>query len=276
MQQTVITPDQERYFYDHEYRKFLSVPNDALRIDRGVLEKNLSNPSHPFYERSKLYRGAMRALEFEPLKGRKILDYGCGPADFGVWMATEGADVTILDISPVAIQLGLKRAESSGVRVRGVAANAVSLPMFSNGEFDTVFACAALHHTLKYPGAVEELARVMKPNALLVLCETWGANPLLGLARRFRATAAQEPKEQGEAIILSPSELRLLYSHFDSIHPEFMNLFAMAKRYFRGAFGNCFVRSFVHLLEQLDSDVLATFPAFRAWCGEVVITARRR
>src|ERR1039457_3945609 len=54
---------------------------------------------------------AAAALEAEPLRGRRILDYGCGPADFGLWLATEGADVTLLDLSPVAIELAVKRSE---------------------------------------------------------------------------------------------------------------------------------------------------------------------
>lgn len=272
----MITADQERTYFDHFYAQFLSLPNDALRMDRAVLERNLGDPSHPFYERQRLYGASMRALENEPLKARKVLDYGCGPADFGIWMATEGADVTILDISPAAVELGLRRARVSGVDIRGIAADAAHLPMVATGEFDVVFACAALHHTLKYPGALEELARVMKPGARLILCETWGANPLLALARKLRAAIAREPEEQGEDIVLSSSELRLLAPFFDDVHLDFMNFLAMGKRCFRGSFTSRAVRSLVHLLEMLDDGILALCPFLRPYCGEVVVTARRR
>ena len=60
-------------------------------------------------------RNDMAALEEEPLKGKRVLDYGCGPADFGIWMATESAEVTLLDLSPLAVELGLKRARASEV-----------------------------------------------------------------------------------------------------------------------------------------------------------------
>jgi len=272
----VITADREREFYDGHYGKFLSLPDDALRVDRAVLERNLEDPSHPSYERRRLYRAVIRELECEPLKGRRVLDYGSGPADFGIWMAIEGADVTLLDISPAAIEVGLRRARSSAVEIRGIAANAVHLPMLSDGEFDLVFACAALHHTLKYPGAVEELARVIKPGGRLVLCETWGGNPFLGLARRVRASMAAEPEAQGEAIILSGAKLRLLHPFFNDIEIDFVNLLAMAKRCFRGSFKRDYVRAFLDFLERLDAGILAIFPAMRPWCGEAVITARRR
>src|SRR5947209_1468977 len=159
----------------------------------------------------------MRALEAEPLRNKNVLDYGCGSADFGIWMATEGTHVTLLDLSPSAIELGLKRAHASGVAVRGVAADASCLPMLGSGEFDLVFACAALHHTLKYPGAVEEIARIMKPGARLVLCETWGGNPLLNVARRIRAKLGGEAEEQGEDIIFSRRQMSALLPFFDTL-----------------------------------------------------------
>ncbi len=270
------TIEQERAFYDANYARFLTLPDHALRVDRAVLEKCLSDPAHPFYERQRLYRASMAALDRASLRGSRVLDYGCGPADFGVWMATEGADVTLLDLSPAAVELGRRRASASGVVVRGVAADAMRLPMFEEGEFDLVFACAALHHTLKYGDAVGELARVMKPAARLVLCETWGGNPLLNAARRIRASAAGEAEEQGEEIILSRTELRALDPWFDSLVVEPLNLFAMGKRLLRGHLVNPVARGAISVLETIDRAVLGMVPGLREWCGEAVITARRR
>lgn len=273
----MITPEQEQAFYDRQYEAFLALPDHALRLDRAVLEKNLNDPAHPFYERRRLYRAAMAALEEDPLPGRRVLDYGCGPADFGIWMATERAEVTLLDLSPKAIELGLRRAAASGVarRVKGVAADAAKLDMFADQAFELVFACASLHHTLKYPGAVEELARIMKPGARLVLCETWGANPLLNLARRLRARAAGELKEQGEDIILDPRELRRLEPYFGGFNLRLLNLLAMGKRLLRGRLNSAPARAAVRALESADAGLLGLCPPLRRWCGEAVIVARR-
>ena len=271
----MISFDQEREFYDSQYAQFLSLPDHALRIDRRVLLGNLDNPAHPFYERRRLYASAMQALSAAPLAGQNVLDYGCGPADFGLWLATEGACVTVLDLSPAAIELALKRARASGVSVRGIAAHAARLDMLRDGEFDLVFACAALHHTMKYPGAVEELARIMKPGARLVLCETWGGNPLLNAVRRFRARCAGELEDQGEGIILARRDLRTLHPFFSDVRVQPLNLLAMAKRLLRGRFEAAWARFFVHTLEAADSALLACVPPLKNWCGEAVITARR-
>jgi SAM-dependent methyltransferase len=272
----VITPEAERAFYDSQYAQFLALPDHALRIDRQVLEGNLDNPAHPFYERRLLYRAAMRALVAEPARGKQVLDYGCGPADFGLWLATEGACVTLLDLSPAAIELGLKRARASAVTVRGVAADASRLDMLRDGEFDLVFACAAVHHTLKYPGALAELARIMRPGARLVLAETWGGNPILNMARRFRARTAGEAEEQGEGILFSRAELRMLDPFFADVQVEHLNLLAMGKRALRGRFLSSWSRLLMRSLESMDAVLLATAAPLRNWCGEAVITGRRR
>ena len=272
----MITSDSEREFYDGHYAQFLSLPDHALRVDRKILEASLENPAQPFYERRILYRATMRALETEPLRGRRILDYGCGPADFGLWLATEGADVTLLDLSPAAIELALKRARASAVAVRGIAAGASRLNMLGDGEFDLVFACAALHHTLKYPGALEELARIMRPGARLVLAETWGGNPLLKAARKVRARMAGEAEEQGEGMIFSRHELRALDPFFAGLRVEPVNLLAMAKRVLRGRFERSWARLAVRTLESIDRALLAVAPPLRYWCGEAVVTGRRR
>jgi ubiquinone/menaquinone biosynthesis C-methylase UbiE len=274
----VITSEQERKFYDGKFREFLRLPDGALRTNRQVMLGNYDDPQNPYYERRALYRAAMRALEAEPLQGRRVLDYGCGTADFGVWMATEGAEVTLLDLSPAAIELGLRRAVASGAaeRVKGVAADASRLDVFDDESFDLVFACASLHHTMKYPGAVEELARVMRPGARLVLCEPWGGNPMLNWLRRLWAACSGEEEAQGEDIIMSPRELRQLEPWYGEFHVEHLNLLAMAKRMLRGRFGKAWARAVLRALEIADRAVLAVCPPLKNWCGESIITARRR
>src|SRR5262249_50848736 len=149
------------------------------------------------------------------------------------------------------------------------------LDMLPDSEFDLVFACAALHHTLKYPGALEELARIMKPGARLVLCETWGGNPLLNAARRVRATLGGEAEEQVEDIIFSRRHMPLLAPYCSDLRAATMNLTAMGKRLLRGRFERAWARRVLGGLEAFDRALLAIAPPLHNWCGEAVITGRR-
>ncbi|HXG32030.1 MAG TPA: class I SAM-dependent methyltransferase [Bryobacteraceae bacterium] len=269
--------DEERRFFDEFYRRLLSCPDHALIGDLAAFRRFLDDPQHPFFERRRLYAAALGRLLETPVRDLNVLDYGCGPGDWGVMLATEGANVTLLDLSPAAIELGLRRARANGVahRVRGIARDASDLSCFRDAEFDLVFAGAALHHTLKYPNSLEELARVVKAGGRLVLAETYGNNPLLNLARRLRARWSREPAEQGEEIVISDREIAQLRRYFSSVEVQPLNLLAMAKRLCRGRFGSAAVRATLGALEAADEFLLQCWPGLRRYCGEVVIAARK-
>ena len=270
-----VTTEQERAFFDRVYAQHLSRPDHELVVNRRIMLAALDDPSQPVWERRRLYRRVWEELARLPLGEMNVLDYGCGPGDWGVLLATEGARVTLLDLSPAAIELGLRRAKASGVadRVRGVARDGSNLDCFADGEFDLVFAGAALHHVLKYGPAVDELVRVIAPGGRLVLAETLGNNPLLNAARRLRARLAGEEEAQGEGILIGDPEIEMLRRRFRRVEVYPMNLLAMAKRLFRGRFTRRGVRSFLTALEAADRFLLGRFPSLGRYCGEAVIVA---
>lgn len=241
------------------------------------MRRTLSDPAEPVFERRRLYLAVLDYLLALPLQGAQALDYGCGPSDWGVFLATEGAQVSLLDLSPAAVELGLRRAAASGVahRVRGFARDASNLSCFADGQFDLVFASAALHHTLKYPNALDELVRVIRPGGTLLLAETYNNNPMLSAARRLRARIEGEQEEQGEEIILCDREIKLLRGAFRKVDLRELNLLAMGKRLLRGRFGNAWARGTVRALEAADQVLLAAAPPLRRYCGEVVVIATR-
>jgi SAM-dependent methyltransferase len=269
------TADKEREFYNRVYARHLTRPDHELAINREVMLASLDDPAQTIWERRRLYLKVWTELLAEPLAGARVLDYGCGPGDWGVLLATEGARVTLLDLSEAAIELGLRRAKASGVadQVTGEARDASDLSCFADGQFDLVFGSASVHHTLKYGNAFQELVRVIRPGGRLVLAETLGNNPVLNGARRGRAWAAREPEDQGEEIIVGDREIALLRSEFAEVTVTPLNLLAMAKRLFRGRFEKRWVRQTIRVLEGSDDRLLRWFPSLGRYCGEASIVA---
>ena len=272
-----ITTTQEQQFYDSAYAVHREVPDDALRTNRESMLRDLNQPTGAFFERRKLYSAVLRVLLSEPLARRTVLDYGCGVGEWGVLMATEGARVALLDLSPVAIEIGLRRAAANGVAhaVQGYARDASDLSCFADGEFDLIYASAALHHTLKYPNALAELLRVLRPGGKLILAETYGNNPILNGMRRLRWRLSRQPEEAGEDIILGDRQLAMLRVHFSRVDVTPMNLLGMAKRLFRGRFQSRAVRATLAFLEAVDSRLLKTLPPLGRYCGEVLVVAEK-
>jgi SAM-dependent methyltransferase len=272
-----ITADQERGFYDRVYSQFLDAPDHALVCSRKTLETDLANPAQPIYERRLLFETVLKALLAEPIAGCSVLDYGCGTGEWGLVLASEGAMVACLDLSPVAIQVVLRRAAASGVegRVRGEARDASDLSCFRNEEFDLIFASAAIHHTLKYPNALDELLRVLKPGGRLILAETYGNNRLLNIARRLGWRLRLQPAESGEDILFDDEHVRILRGRLAEVELTPLNLLAMLKRLLRGRFTSGIARFSMSALEAADRVLLGAVPYLRRYCGEVVVIGRK-
>ena len=78
---------------------------------------------------------------------------------------------TLLDISASNLRLGKRLAEEQGLPTGGtrlVAGDFHQLP-FEDGQFDCVFICSAVHHTMRWEKLLEELIRVTAPGGLLLL-----------------------------------------------------------------------------------------------------------
>ncbi len=266
----------EKAFYEERYAPFLAFSPDDLRFSPGLFLEDLSNPAKNVYERFDLYAATLRLLSSLSLRGKTVLDYGCGTGDFGLWMATaEGAHVTFLDLSENAVQLCLRRAEVSGVAdlCSGVARDASDLSCFADNSFDLVFGCASLHHTIKYAGAWNELLRVLKPQGMLVLTETYGNNALLNALRRWNWKREGVAEEQGEDVIFNHEHVTLLQASFREVTLIPMGLLAMAKRGLRGRLHQALPRALFLALREVDRGLLAAVPPLKRYCGEVLVVA---
>jgi hypothetical protein len=70
--------------------------------------------------------------------------------------------------------------------------------------------------------------------------------------------------------------LQALDPFFAELRVEPLNLLAMAKRLLRGRLERPWARTALRRLETIDSALLAVVPPLRNWCGEAVVTGRRR
>src|SRR5215218_6106134 len=91
------------------------------------------------------------------LRGKCVLDYGCGHGMAAVVLARAGAAVTAFDLSPGYVAEARERAAACGVATQCVVADGEHLP-FPDASFDAVWGNAILHH-LDLTRAGRELRR---------------------------------------------------------------------------------------------------------------------
>jgi SAM-dependent methyltransferase len=90
---------------------------------------------------------------------RRVLDAGCGTADFAALIAAP--EVVCVDVSPAAVE----QARSRGLRAE--VAEIERLP-FADGEFDTVTCNWVLYHLEDVDAGLAEIARVLRPGGRFV------------------------------------------------------------------------------------------------------------
>jgi SAM-dependent methyltransferase len=190
-----------------------------------------------------------------PLRGRAVLDYGCGHGMAAVVFARAGATVTAFDLSPGYVAEAEARAKTNGVAVRFAVADAEELP-FADASFDAVWGNAILHHLdLRRAGA--ELYRVLKPDGVAVFCEPWGGNPLLSFARRWLPYPGKDRTPDERPLV--KADLSPLREFFPTLTFEGHQLFAMVARAVRS-------RTVSRCLGVVDRGFLAVVPPLRNWC----------
>src|SRR5436190_1018436 len=151
----------------------------AAERQRSLTRADLVFDDGAFLDHETWIRSAVAAMG--SLRGKAVLDYGCGHGMAAVVFARAGADVTAFDLSPGYVAEAQDRADANGVAVEFAVLNAEELP-FADESFDAVWGNAILHH-LDLNRAGAELHRVLKPGGVAVFCEPWGGNPLLQFAR---------------------------------------------------------------------------------------------
>ena len=121
-------------------------------------------------ERGPFNAGYERPATFELLgdvRGRRVLEAGCGAGPLTQLMIEAGAEVTAFDVSPGMVALATERLEG---RARLLVAD-VSAPLdFASDEsVDLVVGSLVMHYVERWEPVLQEFRRVLRPGGAVVL-----------------------------------------------------------------------------------------------------------
>ncbi|NJL28447.1 MAG: class I SAM-dependent methyltransferase [Thermoanaerobaculia bacterium] len=153
-----------------------------------------TSPSRPRSKRPPRSKTASSSAGWVDLRGRRLLDVGCGLGESSVYFALRGAEVTATDLSPEMVELTRRLAHHHGVEVEGVVSAAETLEV-EPAAFDLVYAANVLHHVGSKEGFFAQIHRALKPGGRFFSWDPLAYNPVINVYRRM-ATEVRTPDER--------------------------------------------------------------------------------
>ena len=192
--------------YDAHAREWLEQnPDDAKRGDFEGFDPRIL----------KSFRFCYALLKKE-IKGKKVLDYGCGNGVHLPFLAEHAAEVVAIDLSGPSLAIAAERLKKSGheKNVSLVTMDCEKLD-FPDNSFDMIFD-GGTFSSIDLDRALPELARVLKPGGCLIGIETLGHNPLANLNRVLNKKSGKRT-EWAASHIVRISDVSRIKKYFDDV-----------------------------------------------------------
>ncbi|HEX9702838.1 MAG TPA: class I SAM-dependent methyltransferase [Rhodospirillales bacterium] len=158
----------------HDIQAFWGALYDSLYddVDRSLNRERLIEAIGALEDMFRLrHHMAVVEMPLAELKGKRVLEIGCGAGGHSALFARHGAVVTAVDITEkrvaaTAAKFRLLGADADGCRA--MQADAEALP-FVDASFDIVYSNGVLHHTRDIQKALDEAFRMLRPGGLAVI-----------------------------------------------------------------------------------------------------------
>lgn len=223
---------------------------ESVILDKDAFDYNFSN--------MKFYSITNKSEEFQYnwlkkrcVPGVKVLDFGCGNGENGIYAAQCGAEAIGIDISPEGVANANLNAKQAGVedhcRFETMDGENMS---FSDNSFDLAVEYGVLHH-VDLDKAMMELNRVLKPDGEMICVEALRHNPLIHWYRKKTPHLRTEWETEH---ILGVESLKIVEKYFHNIDVKFFHLAVLAAVPFRKV--SFFFKPVCTLLNTVDSLLL--------------------
>ncbi len=140
--------------------------------------------THSPYVYFAMHHDLMKALDL--LRGKNVLELGCGTGKLSVFLAQQGAKTMGVDVSPNLIEASRLLAQVNGVECGFQVANITELP-YEKNSYDIVVGISILHHLSErdVAKALQEAHKVLKDGGKAIFYEPVENSRLFDLVQKI-------------------------------------------------------------------------------------------
>ncbi|MEO5959778.1 MAG: class I SAM-dependent methyltransferase, partial [Opitutaceae bacterium] len=217
------------------------------------------------------------------LRGKELLDIGCGLGEASVYFALEGARVTATDVSPGMCDATRRLAEANRATLTTHVSAAEDLRLGAR-QFDVIYTGNTLHHA-DLEATMDRLLPHLRADGTFVSWDPVAYNPLINLYRRI-ATQVRTPDEHP----LRLRDVRSIASRFAIVEVRWFWLTTLLvfvcmvavqgrnpnrERFWKKVVDEADDWAWLYRpLERFDRVLLKCLPFLRPLCWNVVIVGR--
>ena len=263
-----ISYQKEKLFHDNWAR--------SIMIDEVMVEESFEACTSP--------ENCLIIKKLGDIKGKEVLELGCGAGEASVYLAKKGANVTASDISPEMLNVVRKVAKKHNVTVSTIQSTADSIKS-EDQVFDIVYASNLLHH-VDIEQTLIEVKRVLKTGGIFVSWDPLAHNPAINLYRKLSTGVRTEDEHP-----LTMKDIKIFEKYFtktETYMTWFFTLWIFIKYYFIDRIDPNKERYWKKILsehqklnkmytflEKLDKIFLSLFPFMKRYCWNVIIFAHK-
>ncbi len=149
------------------------------------------------------------------VRGKTLLDLGCGAGENSVYFAQLGARSVATDYSPGMVEVALQLADRHRVKVEGRVINAMDID-YPDNTFDIVYASNLLHHIPDPMLTLREMHRVLKPGGKACFWDPLRHNPIINVYRRIATEVRTEDETPLDINIVNQIESIFSQTDYDT------------------------------------------------------------
>jgi len=250
----------------------------AQSVDPSTINVRLMNEALTAPE----MRAIRRALG--DIRGKTLLDVGCGLGEARVYFALEGANVTATDLSQGMLDATQKLADVNKVTLKTHKSDAESLRFSEDQKFDVIYVGNLFHH-VDVEKTIALLTPHIAPGGVMVSWDPLAYNPIINVYRKMAMGVRTEDEHP-----LTVKDIKAFSKYFSKVESQYfwfttLSIFIiMALIQRRNPNQERFWKKVVEEsdrwawlyrpLEKLDQMILSVFPFLRPLCWNVVMICR--